>query len=226
MLIFHLDPLASSIFSFLVIVALILAFVMLGSHWIRNHVYAFAAESWVIAALSAAIGFYGHYPELFIIAALTALLRGTVLPFLLLRIIRDLKLNREFTPLLQPSSSLVIGGLLVVFSYALAHKIGLRLDLVNSIAVLALTTMFGMKLIGFLMLVLRTEAVSSILGLLVIENGIFLGSQILVPGMPLLLEMVILFDLLIIVSTFGLLIRYLHREIGTTSSRDLTRLVG
>ncbi|MBD3817023.1 MAG: hydrogenase, partial [Halothiobacillus sp.] len=62
MLIFHLDPLASSIFSFLVIVALILAFVMLGSHWIRNHVYAFAAESWVIAALSAAIGFYGHYP--------------------------------------------------------------------------------------------------------------------------------------------------------------------
>lgn len=45
MLIFHLDPLASSIFSFLVIVALILAFVMLGSHWIRNHVYAFAAES-------------------------------------------------------------------------------------------------------------------------------------------------------------------------------------
>lgn len=226
MLIFHLDPLASSIFSFLVIVALILAFVMLGSHWIRNHVYAFAAESWVIAALSAAIGFYGHYPELFIIAGLTALLRGTVLPFLLLRIIRDLKLNREFTPLLQPSSSLVIGGLLVVFSYALAHKIGLRLDLVNSIAVLALTTMFGMKLIGFLMLVLRTEAVSSILGLLVIENGIFLGSQILVPGMPLLLEMVILFDLLIIVSTFGLLIRYLHREIGTTSSRDLTRLVG
>ncbi|ACX96615.1 hydrogenase [Halothiobacillus neapolitanus] len=226
MLIFHLDPLASSIFSFLVIVALILAFVMLGSHWIRNHVYAFAAESWVIAALSAAIGFYGHYPELFIIAALTALLRGTVLPILLLRIIRDLKLNREFTPLLQPSSSLLVGGLLVVFSYALAHKIGLRLDLVNSIAVLALTTMFGMKLIGFLMLVLRTEAVSSILGLLVIENGIFLGSQILVPGMPLLLEMVILFDLLIIVSTFGLLIRYLHREIGTTSSRDLTRLVG
>lgn len=226
MLIFHLDPLASSIFSFLVIVALILAFVMLGSHWIRNHVYAFAAESWVIAALSAAIGFYGHYPELFIIAALTALLRGTVLPFLLLRIVRDLKLNREFTPLLQPSSSLLVGGLLVVFSYALAHKIGLRLDLVNSIAVLALTAMFGMKLIGFLMLVLRTEAVSSILGLLVIENGIFLGSQILVPGMPLLLEMVILFDLLIIVSTFGLLIRYLHREIGTTSSRDLTRLVG
>jgi hydrogenase-4 component E len=226
MLIFHLDPLASSIFSLLAIVALILAFVMLGSHWMKNHVYAFAAESWAIAALSAAVGIYGHYPELLFIAALTALLRGSLLPYLLLRIIDDLKQSREFTPLLEPSSSLVLGAFLVLFSYALAHRLGVRMNLADSIAVLALTAMFSLKLIGFLMLVLRAEAISSILGLLVIENGIFLGSQILVPGMPLLLEMVVLFDLLIIVSTFGLLIRYLHKEVGTTSSRALTRLVG
>jgi len=226
MLIFHLDPLASSIFSLLTIIALILAFVMLGSHWVKNHIYAFAAESWVIAALSAAVGVYGHYPELLFIAVLTALFRGSLLPYLLLRIVNDLKQSREFTPLLQPASSLVLGGLLVLFSYVLAHRLGVRMHLADSIVVLALTTMFALKLIGFLMLVLRAEAVSAILGLLVIENGIFLGSQILVPGMPLLLELVILFDLLIIVSTFGLLIRYLHRELGTTSSRELTRLVG
>ncbi len=226
MLLFHLDPVAQALFSLLAIVALILSFVMLGSHWMRNHIAAFAAESWVIAALSAAIGVYGHYPELLFIAALTALFRGTLLPYLLLRIVQDLKQNREFTPLLQPSSSMVIGAALVVFSYAVAHRLSVRMQLADNIAVLALTTMFALKLIGFLMLVLRAEAVSSILGLLVIENGIFLGSQILVPGMPLLLEMVILFDLLIIVSTFGMLIRYLHREVGTTSSRALTRLVG
>ena len=226
MLVFHLDPVAQALFSLLVIVALILSFVMLGSHWIKNHIHAFAAESWVIAALSAAVGIYGHYPELVFIAALTALFRGTLLPYLLIRIVNDLKQNREFTPLLQPSSSMVLGAMLVVFSYALAHRLGVRMRLVDSVAVLALTAMFALKLIGFLMLVLRAEAVSSILGLLVIENGIFLGSQILVPGMPLLLEMVILFDLLIIVSTFGMLIRYLHKEVGTTSSRELTRLVG
>lgn len=226
MLIFHLKPLASAIFSLLAILALILAFVMLGSHWVKNHIYAFAAESWVIAALSAVIGVYGHYTELLFIAVLTALLRGLLLPYMLLRIVKELKQSREFTPLLQPASSMVLGGLLVLFSFALAHRLSVRMQLADSIVVLALTTMFALKLIGFLMLVLRAEAVSAILGLLVIENGIFLGSQILVPGMPLLLELVILFDLLIIVSTFGLLIRYLHRELGTTSSRELTRLVG
>ena len=76
----------------------------------------------------------------------------------------------------------------------------------GTMARLALTVMLSMKLIGFLMLAVRHEAVSQILGLLVLENGIFLGSQILVPGMPLLFELVILFDLLIVVACFGVLV--------------------
>ena len=67
--------------------------------------------------------------------------------------------------------------------------------------------MLSMKLIGFLMLAVRHEAISQILGLLVLENGIFLGAQILVPGMPLLIELVILFDLLIVVACFGVLVQ-------------------
>ena len=226
MLIMHIGGVAAAIFSLLAIVALILSFVMLGSHWIRNHIYAFAAESWVIAALSAAVGIYGHYPELLFIAALTVLFRGSLLPYLLLRIVDQLEIHREFTPLLRPSSSMVLGAMLVLFSYAVAKHIGLRMGLADNIAVLALTTMFSLKLIGFLMLILRSEAVSHILGLLVIENGIFLGAQILVPGMPMLLELVILFDLLIIVSTFGLLVRFLKTVVGTTNTRELNRLVG
>ena len=65
MLVAHLDPLASSLFSLMAITSLLLAFVMLGSRWLKNYLYAFAAESWVIAALSAAVGFYGNYPELY-----------------------------------------------------------------------------------------------------------------------------------------------------------------
>jgi hydrogenase-4 component E len=76
MLIQHLDPLASSLFSLLAIASLLLCFVMLGSRWFKNYLYAFAAESWIIAALSAAVGYYGGYPELYLIAVLTLLFRG------------------------------------------------------------------------------------------------------------------------------------------------------
>ena len=85
----HVNSLQASIFSLLAIFSLLLAFVMLGSHWLRNYVYAFAAESWLIAALSAAVAYFGGYKELYVIAVLTALFRGLVLPYLLMGIVRE-----------------------------------------------------------------------------------------------------------------------------------------
>jgi hydrogenase-4 component E len=222
----HVSSLQASIFSLLAIFSLLLAFVMLGSHWLRNYVYAFAAESWLIAALSAAVAYFGGYKELYVIAVLTALFRGLVLPFLLMRIVQRLNVRREIHAILQPSSSLVVGALLVMFAFVIANHMNFQTGIAGQVVVLALTIMLSMKLLGFLMLAVRDEAVSQILGLLVLENGIFLGSQILVPGMPMLIEIVILFDLLIIVACFGMLIRYLVVHAGTTSSRQLNRLVG
>jgi hydrogenase-4 component E len=222
----HLPPLATSLFSLIAIASLLLAFVMLGSRWLRHYLYAFAAESWLIAALSAAVGYYGNYPELYLIAILTALFRGLFLPYLILRIIRRLNVTRELHVVLQASSTLVLGAVCVVFALVVASHIGAELGLGGTVVVLALTVMLSMKLIGFLMLAVRHEAISQVLGLLILENGIFLGAQILVPGMPLLIEIVILFDLLIVVACFGLLVQYLLTHVGSTSSRELRRLVG
>jgi hydrogenase-4 component E len=222
----HLNSLQASIFSSLAIVSLLLTFVMLGSHWLRNYVYAFAAQSWLIAALSAAVGYFAGYHELYVIAVLTALFRGLVLPYLLMRIVDRLNVKREIHAILQPSSSLVIGAFLVMFAFVIANHMSPQTTSAAHVVVLALTIMLSMKFIGFLMLSVRDEAVSQILGLLVLENGIFLGSQILVPGMPLLIEIVILFDLLIVVACFGMLVRSLVVHAGTTSSRQLNRLVG
>jgi hydrogenase-4 component E len=222
----HLDPLAASLFSLMAIASLLLSFVMLGSRWLGNYLYAFAAQSWLIAGLSATVGYYSHFPELYLVAILTFLFRGLLLPYLIFRIIRRLDVARELHEVLQPGSSLVIGALCVVFALVVSSHIGAELGLGGTVAVLALTVMLSMKLIGFLMLSVRQEAISQILGLLLLENGIFLGTQILVPGMPLLIEMVILFDLLIVVACFGVLVRYLVVHVGSTSSRELNRLVG
>ncbi|MGH6986033.1 MAG: hypothetical protein ACRED9_04230 [Caulobacteraceae bacterium] len=224
---FHtLPPIASSIFSLLAIASLLLTFVMLGSRWLINYLYAFAAESWLIAILSATIGFYTGFSELYLIAALTAVFRGVILPYFIWRIIRRLDVAREAHVSLQPASALIIGAFSVVFALVVARRVGAELGLAGTVAVLALTVMLSMKLIGFLMLAIRFEAISQVLGLLVLENGIFLGAQVLAPGMPMLIEIVILFDLLVAVACFGVLVRYLSTAAGTTSSRELKRLVG
>jgi hydrogenase-4 component E len=217
MLAAHLSPLAASVFSLIAIASLLLAFVMLGSRWLRHYLFAFTAESWLIGILSASVGYYGGYPELYLIAILTFLFRGCLLPYLIFRIIRRMHVPREVHVIPQASSSLVIGALAVVFALAVASQIGAELGFGGTVVVLALTVMLSMKLIGFLMLTVRHEAISQILGLVVLENGIFLGAQILVPGMPLLIEIVILFDLLIVVACFGLLVQYLMTHVGSTS---------
>jgi hydrogenase-4 component E len=222
----HLGPTAAGLLSLLAIASLMLSFVMLGSRWLKNYLYAFATESWCIAAVSAVVGLYGHYPELLLIAVLTALFRGLLFPYLVWRITRRLDVNREIHVALQPSTSLVLGALFVMFALTVAHRVAAGFGLERSLVVLALTVMLSMMLIGFLMLAVRHEAISQILGLLVLENGIFLGSQILVPGMPLLFELVILFDLLVVVACFGVLVGYLMTHVGTTSSLQLKRLVG
>lgn len=222
----NLDPLAASLFSLCTIASLLLAFVMLGSRWLENYLYAFAAQSWLIAVLSAAAGFYGGYPELYLIAALTLLFRGLLLPYLLWKMVGRLDVDREIHEVLRPSTSLVIGALLVLFALLVSYRVVAAFRIELGDAAMALMAMLGIELIGFLMLAIRREAISQILGLMVLENGIFLGSQILVPGMPALIEIVILFDLLVVVACFGVLLGYLRTRLGTTSSLALKKLVG
>lgn len=226
MLLHSLSPLASSLLSLTAIASLLLAFVMLGSRWLNNYLYAFAAESWVIAVLAVVVAVSGNYPELYLIAALTALFRGLVLPWLIWHMIRRLSVARELHEVLRPASGLIIGALAVIFALMVAYRLRDSLDLGGTVVILALTVMIAIKLIGFLMLAVRQEAVSQVIGLLVLENGVSVGALILVPGMPLLVELLVLFDVLIAVACFGVLVRYLLTHVGTTSTLALKRLVG
>jgi hydrogenase-4 component E len=227
MLLHPLSPLASSLLSLTAITSLLLAFVMLGSRWLNNYLYAFAAESWVIAALAVVVGVSGNHPELYLIAALTALFRGLALPWLIWRMIRRLFVAREeLHEVLRPASGLIISVLAVIFALMVAYRLRDSLNLGGTVVILALTVMIAIMLIGFLMLAVRQEAVSQVIGLLVLENGIRVGALILIPGMPLLVELMTLFDVLIVVACFGVLVRYLQTHVGTTSTVALKQLVG
>lgn len=177
MLATHLDPMAASLFSLLAIGSLLLSFVMLGSRWLKDYMLAFAAQSWLIGILSTVVAYYGGYHELFVVGALTVVFRGVVLPWLIVRILRRVTTLRERHEVVSTSSGLLIGAGAVIFALVIAVQIAAALKLSSNVVVLALTVMFSMKLLGFLMLTLRHEAISHILGILVLENGIFLGTQ-------------------------------------------------
>ena len=223
--IYH-HPLAMATLSFVVVFSLMTSFVILGSHWVVNHVYAFGVQSWLIGAISILIGYFDNLHLLYAIALLTVAVRGLLIPYLVLRIVSREDIGRESRPILRPSSAVVVGAALVIFSLVIAAQIRDQLHSINPISELGLTTMFAIDLISFLMLSLRTEALTNLLGLLMTENGILIGSLILVPSLPFLLEIVILFDLIMIIMTFTVLTRSMRSLLGTTDLRRLGQLKG
>lgn len=222
----QLNPTATSVFSVFIILSLLLNFVIIGSRWIKNYVFAFAAEAWIIAFIAVGIGYFLNDINLYIVAAFTLLFRGIVFPHFLLRMVKKHDIKRELHSIIPTSTNLILCVVLVIFAFIISTRLVNQLGITNNLLVLALMTMLSIKLIGFLLLSVRDEAISKILALLVLENGIFLGSLFLVPGIPLFIELVILFDLLIAIACFGVLVNHLKINVGSTSTQELNKLVG
>ena len=76
-------------------------------------------------------------------------------------------------------------------------------------------------LIGFFMMLNRRKALTQVLALLSLENGIFLAAICLTYGMPLIVELGVFFDVLVAVLVLGILV-YRIRE--TFESMDVSKM--
>ena len=78
-------------------------------------------------------------------------------------------------------------------------------------------------LVAFVLMIHRRDVASQAIGLFSLENGISLAALVVAASLPLILEVALLFDLLLAVVVFGLLIRLHHGRADTLSTADLTR---
>jgi hydrogenase-4 component E len=69
-----------------------------------------------------------------------------------------------------------------------------------------LAVAIALFLIGFFTMLNRRKAVTQVLGLLSLENGLFLAAISLTYGVPLVVEIGIFFDVLVAVMVLGLLV--------------------
>ena len=81
-------------------------------------------------------------------------------------------------------------------------------------------------LVAFVLMIVRRDVVSQAIGFFSLENGVSLASLVVAAGLPLILEVAFLFDLLVAVVVFGVLMRLHHARTETLSTRDLTSLRG
>jgi hydrogenase-4 component E len=92
--------------------------------------------------------------------------------------------------------------------------------------VLALAIAAAVILVAFLLVIVRSDVVSQAIGFFSLENGVSLAGYVLAAGLPLIAEVAFLFDLLVAVVVFGVLMRVHHGRSASLSTRALEKLRG
>ncbi len=208
------------------LVALILlsSFVMLSSRWISFYIHAYGFQSFLIFVLTLVLGIESQNIDLYFVAFLTLLVRTIIVPYILLKMIKKFNLKEEVGLNIKIPLSIISGLLLTIFAYFLIYRLisPFSPKIVINASSIALSLIF----IGFFMIISRFTTITHILGLLVIENGIFLLSVVIVPTLPIIVELVVLFDILVTVVAMLILSMFMKVQTGSFSTTMLNRLVG
>lgn len=205
--------------------ALVLALqiMMVGQRWLVTNIRAFALQSLLLASIAATIAYFNHAPHIYIAAFLVLVVKAILLPMGLERLVARIEIRQEIEPFVNVPLSVIISGFLTLLAYVVAEALR-RPEEVTGAASLGHNTLavaIALFLIGFFMMVNRRKALTQVLGLLSLENGLFLATISLTYGMPLIVEVGILFDVLVGALLLAILI-YRIRE--TFDSMDVSRL--
>ena len=188
---------------------------------LHTYVDAFRWQSLVLTALFVVVGYFGHDPELYGVAAVLFALKVVFIPRYLERLARRVSAERESEPYVNITSSLVIASLLVLLAYAITRPVVLASQLPTR-GGLPLAT--GVIFIGLFVLISRKNALTQIVGFLVLENGIALLAVLGTFGIPLIVELGVFLDVLMGFLVMQVFVYQIHETFESLDVEQLNRL--
>lgn len=200
---------------------LVLQIGMVGQRWLVTNIRIFAAQSFLLAAIAATIAYFNNAPHIYAAAVLTLVFKVIVLPLLLERLVERVAIRQEIEPFINVPLSILISGALTLLAYMVAESFHHPDRADPGLGHNTLAVAISLFLIGFFMMINRRKAITQVLALLSLENGLFLAAIALTYGMPLVVELGVFFDLLVGTMTLGILV-YRIRE--TFDSMDVGKL--
>jgi len=208
------------VIDFISVGILITAVSMNAARRLESCVRAYILNSWLLSILIFFVAVKTGNPHLYIAASLTLATKGILMPIFLSKIVRQMKATHFVETYLSNSLSLTISGILVVIVYT-SLRGGI---LVTGFSVHILKISIAVILIGLFIMITRRKAITQVLGLLFMENGLFLAGFSLTFGMPIIVELGILFDMLMGVIILGVFIVQIRRNFSSVDLDSLTTL--
>jgi len=155
----------------------------------------------------------------FLAAGAGIVLKGVVIPTIMRQALRDSRIKREEEPLVGFLPSILLGAAgtavaLLFFGPLPGHRDELLL----------IPAALATVVVGFILLITRFKALSQVLGYLVLENGIFIFSLLLIEAIPVVVEMGMLLDLFVGIFVISIITNHINRAFSSLDTRNLATL--
>ncbi|HKM09872.1 MAG TPA: hydrogenase [Candidatus Methanomethylophilaceae archaeon] len=160
----------------------------------------FVIQAIFLTAFEITVAYSQNDPKIYVMAALTILIKVIIIPKLLIYIIDRINVRDDVSLKIGIPGSLLLSAALILLSYYISEPLVSILDTAERNS---LVLSFSMILIGLLMMSTRHKAISEVIGLLMAENGLFMGAIALSNGMPFIVEVGAFIDVLMAVIIIG-----------------------
>lgn len=202
---------------------LISAFAMVATRQVQGVVRFFVIESLLLATASFLLGYKRASTDLWALGAITLTAKVVMIPWVLRRLLPgDFYERREISQTINIPSSLLLALLLAVFAEFLMAPLAAA----ASDPVIRVNLPIGLAgvLIGAYSLIARREAIPQLIGILAMENGAFFAGIAIAAQLPIIAELGVAMDVILIAAVVGLLTRNIRQKLGTTEAAALSEL--
>ena len=201
---------------------LVTMLIILASGQLFRAIYAVAAQSVFLGIAGAVLATATGNVDLWIIAGITIVVKAILLPWLLIRVVKRIQIRREIEPVIPIPITLALAAAIVVLSFHLSASLG---PVQHAITGHALPVGIALILLGVLVMASRQKALTQMVGLFASENGIFFTAMAITQGMPLIIEIGVILDVVLGALVMGIMVLRVRSSIDTDIA-DLESLKG
>ncbi|UEM05205.1 hydrogenase-4 component E [Skermanella rosea] len=203
-------------------VVLLMSFALLYQRRLFAIIQAFALQSVVLAAAAAWQGYIQDAPHLYITALLALSMKAIAIPVALHRVIDRLNIRRTVDTALGVGPTMIAGVSLVTLSILLVLPVTAD---VTALTREDLALALSVVLLGLLTMITRRNAIGQVVGFMSLENGLILAA-IGVEGMPLIVEMLVAFAVMVAFIIFGIFFFHIRERFDTLDLHTLENFRG
>jgi hydrogenase-4 component E len=217
------SEISSQLITLFAALMLVLQLLLVVQRMLLTNIRIFALQSLMLAAIATVVAYSYNATHVYVVAVLTLIGKVLFLPRLLNRLVRRINIVQEIDPLLNAPASMLICGGLTLLGYIVARPFTSLEKLGNNTLAIAVTLL----LTGFFLMFNRRKAITQVLALLTVENGVMLAAVALTTyGMPLVVELGIFFDVMVAVMVLGILVYRIRESFASMDTSKLSQLKG